>query len=198
MSARSSATKRALYDAAVELIGQRGYEETSVDDIVDRAGMAKGTVYYHFNGKAELVDALIKDRTAPLLEEIARIEMECTTDPRGGVEHLVTMLLDFMTAEEGYTRLMLTELWRQDRPWYPTLVEARHEVVDSLCRLVRIGVARGVFRSDIDPDFAGYALFGMTAFVAMDRIQHEPARSLEDLRENLKRAVWASVKVCDD
>jgi len=50
-----------LYQAAIDLIGEQGYAGTTVDEIVARAGVAKGTVYYHFKSKADLVSALLED-----------------------------------------------------------------------------------------------------------------------------------------
>jgi len=196
MTQRNAATKRRLFDAAVELLGQRGYEDTSVDDIVEKAGMAKGTVYYHFAGKAELVDAVIRDRSAALLEEFRAIERENVNDPTRAIGLLVGSLLDFLSQETAYSRLLLNEMWRTDRPWYKTLMLTRHEIVDTICRVVRSGIEKGEFRNDVDPDFAGYALFGMTSFCAIDGVTHDPHRSFDDLQEQILSAAMAALRVC--
>jgi len=196
MTRRNAATRRRLFDAAVELIGQRGYEDTSVDDIVELAGMAKGTVYYHFAGKAELVDAVIKDRSSMLLDSFRAIEAECADDPQEAISRLVEALLEFLTREGAYSRLLLNEMWRTDRPWYGALMATRHEVVETICRVVETGVTRGDFRSDIDPDFAGYALFGMTSFCAIDGLTHDPHRPYDDLHKQILGAAWAALRAC--
>ena len=51
--------KNEILDAAEELFAARGYEETSTGDILDRVGIARGTLYYHFRSKEEILDALI-------------------------------------------------------------------------------------------------------------------------------------------
>jgi TetR/AcrR family fatty acid metabolism transcriptional regulator len=49
-----------ILSAAGELLLERGYHDTSIDDIAARVGISKGTVYLHFAGKEELVLALIE------------------------------------------------------------------------------------------------------------------------------------------
>lgn len=196
MTPRNAATKRRLFDATVELVGVRGYENTSVDDIVELAGLAKGTVYYHFASKAELVDAVIKDRTCQLLEAFKKIEVNCSDEPPEAIERLVGTLLEFLTKESAYSRLLMSEVWRDDRPWYETLVHTRHEAVDTICRVVRSGVERGEFRADVDADFAGYALYGMTAFCAVDKMTHDSGRPYEDLHRQIVQTAWAMLRAC--
>lgn len=52
--ARSEHTKRALLDAAIRLFGRKGYENTSVRDLVDEADVNLAAVNYHFGGKEGL------------------------------------------------------------------------------------------------------------------------------------------------
>ncbi len=79
--------KNEILDAAEELFPARGYEETSTGDILDRVGIARGTLYYHFRSKEEILDALIgrisqtliaragkaaEDKSVPVVERIVR------------------------------------------------------------------------------------------------------------------------------
>ncbi len=52
--AQGDATRASLIQAARELFGEQGYVETSLDEIVARAGVTKGAVYHHFEGKEGL------------------------------------------------------------------------------------------------------------------------------------------------
>lgn len=51
---RSEATIQAIERAARKLFASRGFDQTSIDDIAARAGVAKGAVYHHFASKAEI------------------------------------------------------------------------------------------------------------------------------------------------
>ncbi|MET0294008.1 MAG: TetR/AcrR family transcriptional regulator [Phenylobacterium sp.] len=55
---RAEQRRAALVDAAGRLFVSQGVEATTVDDIVEAAGVAKGTFYHYFRSKADLLDAL--------------------------------------------------------------------------------------------------------------------------------------------
>jgi len=48
-----------ILDAADELFGQKGFDGTSTNDILEKVGIARGTLYYHFKSKEDIMDALI-------------------------------------------------------------------------------------------------------------------------------------------
>lgn len=51
--------KKEILDIAEELFTTKGYDNTSTTDILERVGIARGTLYYHFKSKEEILDALI-------------------------------------------------------------------------------------------------------------------------------------------
>ena len=59
-STRREATRQKLYEAAVTLIAEQGFSATTVDEIAERAGVAKGTVYYNFASKSVLFEELLR------------------------------------------------------------------------------------------------------------------------------------------
>ena len=54
--------REALLDAALEVFAERGYRESSVDEIAERAGYSKGALYWHFSSKDDLFFALLEER----------------------------------------------------------------------------------------------------------------------------------------
>ena len=52
--------KNEILDAADELFGQKGFDGTSTGDILQKVGIARGTLYYHFKSKEDIMDALIE------------------------------------------------------------------------------------------------------------------------------------------
>ncbi|MCK0174850.1 MULTISPECIES: ScbR family autoregulator-binding transcription factor [Mycobacteriaceae] len=59
--ARAELTRRRIIAAAVELFAERGYPATALGDIVERAGMTKGALYYHFDCKEALAAAIVAE-----------------------------------------------------------------------------------------------------------------------------------------
>jgi AcrR family transcriptional regulator len=71
----SGDTRRALLDAAAKLIAERGYRGTTVDDVVAGGGLSKGTFYWHFKSKEDLLLAVLEERIdRPLHELIERLK----------------------------------------------------------------------------------------------------------------------------
>ena len=69
------ATRAALLAAAERVFADRGYAAASVDAIVETAGLSKGTFYWHFKSKDDLLFALLEERIdRPLREWMERLE----------------------------------------------------------------------------------------------------------------------------
>lgn len=90
-----------ILDAAEELFGRKGFDGTSTNDILERVGIARGTLYYHFKSKEDIMDALIErynvrliaaaqeiaaDKSIPVIERIIRVVMSLNVSGGGGEE----------------------------------------------------------------------------------------------------------------
>jgi len=69
---RAERTRNAILDAAAEVFDQRGFSGASLSDILTKAGVTKGALYFHFSSKEELARAIIEEQWAwdlPPLDE---------------------------------------------------------------------------------------------------------------------------------
>lgn len=79
-----------ILDAAEALFGEKGFDVTTTNDILQKVGIARGTLYYHFKSKEDIMDGIIdrynvnflkvaeeiaKDKTIPVSERIIRVIM---------------------------------------------------------------------------------------------------------------------------
>ena len=71
--ARSEATRRKIITSAVELFNEIGYPATGLGDIIERAEMTKGALYYHFDSKESLATAIIEEGSANLIHAFRSI-----------------------------------------------------------------------------------------------------------------------------
>jgi AcrR family transcriptional regulator len=94
-------TDRLILDAASELFARASYERTTIAGIAERAGVAHGTVYAHFDSKAELFVAVMR-RALRRLEAGWRAEAP-------GPEMLVTMVDRFLAPEAAELRSLVIE-----------------------------------------------------------------------------------------
>lgn len=68
--------KNELLEAAGELFLEEGYEDTSVNSIVESIGVSKGTFYYYFDSKKDVVDGLVEKISEPIYRKIDEIIAE--------------------------------------------------------------------------------------------------------------------------
>lgn len=85
-------SRERLLQAAVELVGEHGYEATTLGDIADRAGSARGLVSYYFPGKRQLVQSAVHRLMHRTLEEALEREPR-TEDGRERLARAIDAIL---------------------------------------------------------------------------------------------------------
>ncbi|MFI2437316.1 TetR/AcrR family transcriptional regulator [Streptomyces sp. NPDC018693] len=193
---RREATRQKLYEAAVTLIAEQGFSATTVDEIAERAGVAKGTVYYNFASKSVLFEELLRHGVGLLT---ASLRQAAEDNARGGgsqVDALDAMIragLVFIDRYPSFTQLYVAELWRTNRAWQSTLTVVRREAVSVVEDVLRRGVEGGEFSEEIDVQLTAAALVGMVLVAALDWQAFQPERSLDDVHAALSRLLQGRV-----
>ncbi|MEU1086588.1 TetR/AcrR family transcriptional regulator [Streptomyces sp. NPDC005576] len=185
---RRQATRQKLYEAAVTLIAEKGFSATTVDEIAERAGVAKGTVYYNFKSKTELFEELLRHGVG-LLSAALRAAAEETAG-RGGtrvaaLDAMIRAGLAFIDRYPAFTQLYVAELWRTNRAWQSTLLVVRQEAVAVVEGELRAGVENGELSPEIDVPLTAAALVGMVLVAALDWKAFQPERSLDEVHSAL-------------
>lgn len=62
-----------ILDTAEKLFGEKGFDGTSTNDILNEIGIARGTLYYHFKSKEDILDAMIERLTGRLIANASEI-----------------------------------------------------------------------------------------------------------------------------
>lgn len=65
--------KNEILDVAEKLFVTKGYDNTSTNDILECVGIARGTLYYHFKSKEDILDAMIERITLQLMGKVKHI-----------------------------------------------------------------------------------------------------------------------------
>ncbi|WP_328912913.1 MULTISPECIES: TetR/AcrR family transcriptional regulator [unclassified Streptomyces] len=195
-TARRQATRQKLYEAAVTLIAEQGFSATTVDEIAERAGVAKGTVYYNFASKNDLFEELLRHGVGLLTTSLSKAADH--VEARGGtrVEALDAMIragLAFIVRYPSFTQLYVAELWRTNRTWQDTLMTVRQEAVAVVEKVLGEAVAAGEVSDDIDVPLTASALFGMVLVTALDWQAFAAERSIDEVHATLSRLLQGRV-----
>lgn len=195
-STRRRATRAKLYEAAVTLIAEQGFSATTVDEIAERAGVAKGTVYYNFKSKSELFEELLRYGVGLLTTSLQSAADETAERSGTKVEALDAMIragLVFIDRYPAFTQLYVAELWRTNRAWQSTLLVVRQQAVAVVETVLREAVESGELSQEIDIPLTAAALVGMVLVAALDWQAFQPERSLDDVHSALSRLLHGRV-----
>ena len=80
-----------ILDVAQRLFYQKGYEQSSIQDVISEIGIAKGTFYYYFNSKLDLLDAVIERMVEQTLQSL---ELLVADDQLSALEKLERFFSD--------------------------------------------------------------------------------------------------------
>lgn len=157
----------------MKLIGERGPANVTVDEIAAAAGVSKGTVYYNFGSKSDLIAQLLEHGV-----ELLEVRMTVSDpDPLHGLERTVAAALDFFADYPSFAQLLVSEMWRAPSEWRGTLTLLRERLVSIVAAAVRrIGENHDVDDSVAVEGVVG-AIFGATFILGLDRQVFHPERT---------------------
>ncbi len=140
--------KRELLEIAYRMFISQGYENTSVDEIIEAAGIAKGTYYYHFESKEQMLEEVIGMMIDQETEAAKRVLQAPVTVP----EKIVGIIASFRPTQEETPiegALMRPENILMHKKIKERLVET---AVPLLAQVVEEGIAGGIFACDNIPE----------------------------------------------
>jgi AcrR family transcriptional regulator len=200
--ARTNATRQKLFDASMELIGERGAAGVTVDEIAAAAGVSKGTVYYNFGSKSDLIAQLLRHGVDILKARLlsAAGDPDATGDPgtAGGpavdplvaMEAMIGQAMDFMADYPSFARLWVSENWRTPSVWRDTFAVLRTELLAVIGDAIESVAAVHPVDGTISRGSLETAIFGACFVVGLDRVTYNPERS----RDQSVAAIMASMR----
>ena len=185
--ARTNATRQKLFDASMELIGERGAAGVTVDEIAAAAGVSKGTVYYNFGSKSDLIAQLLRHGVdilkARLMsaggadDAVSAPAEHPAADPLLAMEQMIGQAMDFMAEYPSFARLWVSENWRTPSEWRDTFAVLRAELLAVIGGAIESVAAvypvdRSISRGSLET-----AIFGACFVVGLDRQTYNPERT---------------------
>ena len=105
---RGPYTRQQILDASLRLFSERGFARTTVRDIARQAGITDAAIYYHFDSKRELLEALVEERGfLTSLQNLERVEAEMPL--REMVLWMAAGAINLMDENRDFLRLIIME-----------------------------------------------------------------------------------------
>jgi AcrR family transcriptional regulator len=152
--------RAAVLEAARSAFSQKGYHATSIDDIIEAAGIARGTFYLYFQSKRAIFDELLDELFRTLQGVVRRIETGSGARPP--VEQLngtVGKVLDTLYENRDMARILLREAVGIDEDFDRKLADFYGRIEAMITSALRNGQAMGLVRS-CEPQVVARAILG--------------------------------------
>ncbi|HYE09858.1 MAG TPA: TetR/AcrR family transcriptional regulator [Patescibacteria group bacterium] len=155
--------KRELMDTAAQLFMKQGYEETSVNMIVEQLGVAKGTFYHYFKSKEQILEAVLED----YLEKYAEnVKTASDNSSANAYEKLMFILKNILSNNQGPTNLTKHVEDNKNARLHQVLDEKFHEHFNPIIvEVIKQGIQEGIFKVDHPEEITEILLLGIRAYM---------------------------------
>ena len=173
--------KLELLQIAYKMFLTRGYENTSVDEIIETAGIAKGTFYYYFQSKEQLLEEVI----GMMIEEEAQAANEVLKTDLPIPMKITAVILSFRPAREEAP--IEEALYEPDNLLMHSKIKQKlYETVNPiLCEIVEEGISLGIFNCNNIPERVRMMLIISSAIFDEGQFSERDIEVFIDLTEKL-------------
>jgi len=151
---KAEATRLMILQKAFELIYAKGYQATSIDEIIATTQVTKGAFYYHFKTKDEMGLAIINEILKPTLTDSFIKPLRNVENPLDGIYNMMYILLmenEFLKVEYGCPASNFTQ---EMTPWNTEFNKALNELAQEwtivIANTIEVGKEKGIIRKDIN------------------------------------------------
>jgi len=135
-----------ILDTAYQFFNAKGYDKTSIDDIVQHMAVAKGTVYYYFKSKEDIFQALVERRCKLLINQLVTV---AAAGGLSAIEKIESMLeKEYLWELESGTFLSHFHTWKNIENNQRSLIYLTTHYSPILAKVIQQGIAEGVFHTE--------------------------------------------------
>jgi AcrR family transcriptional regulator len=153
-------TRSRIVSAAVSLFAEQGFDATSVNQVVARAGVAKGALYHHFSSKDDLLyevyGGLVQRQLTGLTEVLQR-----GLPPAEAVREIVRDMVRTTAASAMQAKVFFRESHRLTDANQSRVRAARREIHDAVTGVVRSAQQNHQFSAVASPEMVTFTIFGV-------------------------------------
>jgi AcrR family transcriptional regulator len=158
---RARAERRtAVLAAARRIFADKGYHATSIDDIIEAAGIARGTFYLYFESKRAIFDELLDELFTTLQSTVKRIEVgPGALPPVEQMDATVDRVMQTLVENREMARILLREAVGIDDEFDAKLAQFYGRIEALIVSAVQTGQQMSLVRK-CDPELVAHAILG--------------------------------------
>lgn len=163
-------TKRKIFQIAIKLFSEKGYDNTSIEEITAVAGVAKGSLYYHFSKKEEIFDLLLEEGMK-LLKNSIEIKTKDLTTALEKIKAIMLIQIKVTVKYEDLINVVFTQMWGKESKNIKCQ-NVVYEYIEIIKNIIKEGIdAEEFYNGDVDALAAG--VFGVTCSSLIYRLKKQ-------------------------
>ena len=175
--------RQTILSGAKRVFSERGYAATTVADVARAAGVSYGTIYWYFESKEELFDALMDAGEASLRTRIlAALDEGGPADLEGALRTSVRATFEHFDEDREATRLLFRDSYALGGRFERHLISIYEGFIDDLETTIATGQRQGVIR-EAPPRLVAFALAALIGQLAYRRLTTDDGLTPHDLSE---------------
>jgi TetR/AcrR family transcriptional regulator, fatty acid metabolism regulator protein len=151
--------RRAILDAAVRVFARQGFHACRVSDIADEAGVAYGLLYHYFPSKEEVLNTLFLERWGVMLEMIREVDRK-PVPVREKLGAIASFIIDSYRHDPDLMKVIIVEVTRAANSFGQTHLGQIREAYRLIGEIVTKAQQEGIFKAEIDAEFAAMTFYG--------------------------------------
>lgn len=153
-------TKRKIFEASMKLFAEKGYENTSIEEITATVGVAKGTLYYHFTSKEEIFDFLVQEGIK-LLQNSVDIKISKYDSYVDKIKAIVLIQIKIVKKYEDIITILLSQFYGNEKR-NQRCKEYIYQYIDKIEDIVTKGMQNGQIKQG-DAKIYASEIYGLIA-----------------------------------
>jgi AcrR family transcriptional regulator len=159
-----------ILHSAMELFGEKGFEDVPIDEIAARAGVGKGSVYRQFGSKEQLYAASVIEGFIQVRSQIESAMTRAASIPERVTAIVHHTLAYFWTRRQFF--ILLRDPTKLPRAQELRYRKERGQLAALVSQVLREGAGCGIIRSDLEFDLMAESLLGMIRGVQRYKADH--------------------------
>lgn len=153
--------KRKILKESIYLFDSKGFKETSIQDIVDKLGVTKGTFYYYFNSKQEVLRDIHLAYLEGLLEEQQKIFKDNSVTYKEKLYKIIYLINSKIDTQGKDARIVFREMRHLTEEQMNQIKQKRKEFRLIFQQILEEGKISGEFKDNIRTDIIAFGVLGM-------------------------------------
>lgn len=156
--------KRKISHTSIELFERKGFTQTSIQDIVDELEVTKGTFYYYYTSKEQLLMDIHLEYIDELLAKQTKIIEEASTSNKKKIVQLISQLIEDISSKGPHGRVFFREIRHLANDNISIVKEKRNQVRFNIENVIQAGIEAGEFKADLQADVVSFAVLSLTNY----------------------------------